>query len=96
VSAGEPGPDPKEGRFDLLSRALTVAMVFVTVLAAAAVVLPGRVGDVLGGGAAVLLVGVPLARVLWLGQRWIRRGDLRFGLVALSVLGIVAMGAVLA
>jgi hypothetical protein len=96
VNDSAPGPDPKEGRFLLLSRALTVAMVFVTVLAGAAVVLPGRTGEVLAGGAVLLLVGVPLARVLWLGQRWIRRGDLRFGLVAFSVLAIVATGAVLA
>ena len=88
--------DPRFDRFRPLSNALGWALVTVTALAAASVVLPspwgGRVGVVL----VATLVVVPIARVVWLIARWIRRGDRRYAAVGIGVLVVIAVGALLA
>jgi hypothetical protein len=96
VSPAWPPPDPKHGRFKPVERALQVAVVVVGTLAVLSVVLPGRASDVTGTATIVALMVVPMARVVWLAQRWLRRGDIRYGLVAVSVLLITAVGALLA
>jgi hypothetical protein len=89
-------PDPRANRYDGLSRGLRVAAYATAVLAVLCTVTAGAVATTAGTVMVVLLVAVPLLRVLWLAQRWIRRGDLRFALVAGGVLTVVALGAVLA
>jgi hypothetical protein len=96
VSPAGPPPDPKRDRFKPVERALQVAVVVVGALALFSVLLPGRASEITGTAAIVALMVVPLARVLWLAQRWLRRGDVRYGLVAVSVLLITAVGALLA
>ncbi len=100
MSAEQPFPDlpvdPRLDRYRPLSRALRVALVVCGVLAAAAVVLPAPLGTWAGGAAVALLVGTPLARVVWFVQRWFRRGDPRFALVGCGVLAVIAAGVVLA
>ena len=91
-----PGQDPKAGRFDPIARGFRVMLVIVVVAALASVVTKGTTSDVLAGAAIVGLLLAPLARVTWLAQRWLRRGDIRYGLVAVSVLLIVGAGALLA
>lgn len=88
--------DPRLDRYRPLSRALRVGLVLTAVLAVAAVLLPGRASDVLGAGVVVVLVGAPLARVLWFVVRWFRRGDRRYALVGCGVLAIIATGVLLA
>jgi hypothetical protein len=91
-----PPPDPREGRFDGLARAMTVATVLATAAAVAGAALPGPAGTLAGATMVVVLVAAPLLRVLWLVQRWARRGDRRFAAVGLGVLVVVAVGTVLA
>lgn len=83
------------GRYDALSWYLRGALVLVAVLAVGAVVLPSTAAVWCGRAVVVLLVAVPLLRVLWFVVRWLRRGDLRFALVGIGVLVVVAVGAVL-
>lgn len=90
-----PPPDPKAGRQRRLGRFLGVAGSAVLVAAALALVLPGRAGEWAGVAVVVLLIAVPLARLAWLAQRWVRRGDVRYALVAgLLALVILAGGLV--
>lgn len=71
-------------------------LVVIGVAALASVLTTGSTSDVLAGVAIGGLLLAPLVRVTWLAQRWLRRGDLRYGLVATSVLVIVGVGALLA
>lgn len=89
-----PPLDPKAGRQRRLSRFLGVAGTIVLVAAVSALVLPGRAGERAGVAAIALLVVVPLARLAWLGQRWVRRGDVRFALVAGLLALIILAGSV--
>lgn len=91
-----PPADPKASRYTALSKALRVAVWVAVALSLGGVVLPSSVGASLAAALVALLIAVPLARVVWLVQRWFRRGDLRFGLVGLGVLVIVAVGALIA
>ncbi len=91
-----PGPDPLDGRFAPVVTALRIALAVVAAAAVASIALPGRASDTLAVVAIGGLVATPLVRVAWLAQRWVRRGDLRYGLVAVSVLLVVATGAALA
>jgi hypothetical protein len=93
--------DPKEGRFDRAANLLRVAAIAVVVLCACSLLVHARepdaaLGDQLAWAAVAVLLVVPLLRVAWLGVRWLRRGDVRFALVALGVLLVVATGALLA
>ena len=88
--------DPRFDRFRPLSKALGWALAAVAVVAAAAVVLPSPLGRWAGVALVALLVAVPIARVLWLVARWIRRGDRRYAAVAMGVLVVIAVGALLA
>ena len=89
-------PDPRADRFARLSRALTAAVAVAAVLVLGALLLPERVGDVLGAALLAVLIATPLLRVAWFVQRWYRRGDVRFALVGVGVLVVVAAGAGLA
>ena len=88
--------DPRFDRFRPLSNALGWALAVVAVLAAAAVVLPSPVGGWAAAALVATLVAVPLARVVWLVARWVRRGDLRYAAVGAGVLAVIVTGAVLA
>jgi hypothetical protein len=46
--------------------------------------------------AVAVVVAVPLLRVTWLAARWWGRGDRRYAMVALSLLGVIGCGSVLA
>lgn len=91
-----PPVDPKAHRYDALSRALKAVVWVAAALAAAGLLVPGRAGEALGAALVAVLIAAPLARVVWLVQRWFRRGDPRFGLAGVAVLAIVAIGALLA
>lgn len=84
------------GRYDALSWYLRVALIVVAALSAIAVALPSTAGTWCGRAVVVLLVAIPLLRVGWFVVRWIRRRDLRFALVGVGVLVVVAVGAALA
>ena len=89
-------PDPRSGRFERLSTALSVAVAVAAVLVLGALLLPGRAAEVTGGALVAVLIAAPLLRVAWFVHRWFRRGDPRFAFVGLGVLGVVAAGALLA
>jgi hypothetical protein len=96
-----PPLDPKEGRFDraadlLRSAAIVVVALCLASLAVHAAQPDAAVSEQLAWAAVAVLLVVPLIRVAWLAIRWFRRGDLRFALVALGVLAVVATGALLA
>jgi len=96
VTGAGPPPDPRDGRFQPMARGLHVALVLVGSLAILSVVVPAPASDVLATLAVIGLLVAPLVRVAWLAQRWLRRGDLRYGMVAVSVLLLVATGALIA
>jgi uncharacterized protein HemY len=91
-----PPPHPLVGRQRWLIVALRVAVAVAAMLAAAAVAVPGELGENLGYAVVTLIIAAPVARVVWLAIRWIRRGDLRFAGVAGLVLAVVATAALLA
>lgn len=91
-----PVPDPRSDRFQTLVTASRVAMVVATVLALASIVAPAPYDGWAAFAAIGVVVVAPVARVLWLAQRWFRRGDPRFGSVAVGVLVVVALAAVMA
>lgn len=90
-----PPPDPKAGRFEPLAAALRRVLVVVAVLAALGAVVPGTPGRIAAWAAIGVLMATPVVRVAWLGRRWFRRGDPRFGWVAVGVLAVVAVAAIL-
>ncbi len=83
-------------RFSRLSIWLRRAVLLVAVLAAITLLLPVAAAEKLGTVLVCLLIALPLARVLWFVQRWVRRGDLRFAAIAAGVLVVVGLGALLA
>ena len=70
--------------------------VSIQVRAKPSVVLPSPVGGWAGVALVATLVAVPMARVLWLVARWIRRGDRRYAAVGAGVLAVIVAGALLA
>ena len=91
-----PGPHPLIGRQTLLVRVLRALSLTAWVLAGAGVLLPGRAGASCAVALVCLLVAAPVARVSWLGVRWLRRGDPRFAAVAGCLVLIVLSGGLLA
>lgn len=88
--------DPRLDRYRPLTWALQRALVLCAALAVLAVVVPDPAGGWFGIGVVVVLVGVPLARVLWFVVRWFRRGDVRYALVGCGVLVVIGVGLLLA
>lgn len=87
--------DPRAGRQRRLARFLRIAAYATFALAAAALVLPGEARRLAGALVVVVLVGVPLVRLAWLGHRWMRKGDRRFAVVAAGLGLIILAGSVL-
>lgn len=85
-----PPPDPRADRQRRLARFLRLAAGATFALAVAALVLPGRAGEVAGLTVVVVLVAAPLVRLAWLGRRWLRKGDRRFTMVA-ALLGVIIL-----
>lgn len=67
----------------------------VAVAAAAVALVLGDRGTPLAVGAVGLVVATPLARVAWLVHRWRQEHDRRFVRTGLTLLAVVAAGAVL-
>jgi hypothetical protein len=95
VNGGQPF-DPRLDRYRPLTRALDVAHIGCVSMAVLAVLLPDPIGRWLGVAAVGLLVVVPMMRVLWLVNRWMRRGDRRYALVGVGVLAVTCVGVALA
>ncbi|MEZ5239425.1 MAG: hypothetical protein R2716_10950 [Microthrixaceae bacterium] len=93
MSPQPPPEDPRRGRFDAAISVLGVARVGSLVLALSAVLLGDRgVATVLAAlalGTAVL--SAPF-RVGWLALRWIRRGDLLYGSLAVVLFVLPLVG----
>jgi hypothetical protein len=90
-------PHPKQEADDRrLSSALRSATVACLVLAVLGAALPGRWGRAVAGVAVGAVIAVPLLRVVWLVARWSREGDRRFVVAGCALLGLVALGFVLA
>lgn len=88
--------DPRAGRFQPLVRSSRIAVGVALTLALAGTVIPGSTGDAFDVAAMAVVVIAPLLRVVWLAQRWFRRGDARFGFVAIGVLAVVGAAVALA
>jgi hypothetical protein len=73
-----------------------VAVVVALLAAAVGAVLRGSAGHIAGGIAVGVIVAVPLLRVLALAVHWLRAGDVRFAMVAIGLLTVVATSAVIA
>jgi hypothetical protein len=79
-----------------LARLLRAGAAAAFVLGLLGATLPDDAGTVTATAAVVVVVGVPLARVAWLGVRWARKGDARFAALAGTLLLVVATGAAIA
>jgi hypothetical protein len=88
--------DPRGERQRALVVALVLTLAAGAVLALTAVVTTGETSRAAGTASVVAVVAAPLGRTLWLGVRWLRKGDRRFALVAAAVLVIVAAGGIVA
>lgn len=90
-----PADDPRATRQRRLSAFLRAATVAAFVVALAGLLLPGHAATIAGVAMVGLLVAVPLLRLGWLATRWLRKGDRRFAVVALTLAVIVVTGAAL-
>ncbi len=81
-----------DDRFRRIAQAIRVFLVVVGVLALGSAVLPGRISEVLGQLSVAALIAAPLLRVLWMAIRWFRRGDYRYGAIAVGVLCLALVG----
>jgi hypothetical protein len=66
------------------------------VSAAGALAFGGDVGHALGVAAVIVVSATPLLRVAWLIFRWTEERDWRFVTLGVALLGVVALGALLA
>ena len=89
-----PPPDPKEGRQARLVLFLRGALAVAALLAVTALATSDELSDNAARYMTALLVAVPLARVAWLGLRWLGKGDVRFALVAALLLTIIGAAGV--
>lgn len=96
MSLPGPPPNPRLGRQRFLVAYLQVSLVLVGLAAAATVLLPDDVDRWPGWAMVVLVVAVPVVRLGWLTVRWARLGDWRFALACGGLLGVMAVGALLA
>jgi hypothetical protein len=91
TAPGTPPPDHRIGRQDRLLLFLRVATALTVAGALIGVLAPGGAGRAAANAVIALLIAVPLLRVVWLIQRWMRKGDRRFALVAACLLAIVGL-----
>lgn len=89
-----PPPNPLVGRQRRLVAALRAAVGVAFATAVVGLLGPGRVGRVGALAFLATLVATPIARVVWLLVRWIRRGDRRFASAAAALLLVVGAAAV--
>ncbi len=75
---------------------LSAVVLVVLVTGIGALLLPRGLGEATAVVTVGLVVGAPLARVAWLTGRFASERDWRFAAVSLGVLGVVALGALLA
>ncbi|HEU5083444.1 MAG TPA: hypothetical protein VFU14_08900 [Acidimicrobiales bacterium] len=68
----------------------------VIALGLASLVLPGRAATAVATAVVAAVVATPLLRVLWLVHRWRQEHDRRFVVAGLALLGVIALGALLA
>jgi hypothetical protein len=83
---------PFTGLVNLLQGGAVAALV----LGVLGATLPGDAGTGAGTAAVAAVVGLPLARVLWLSVRWARKDDLRYAGLAVVLLAVVGSGVALA
>jgi len=88
--------DPREERFAGLLHALRVGQIIVVALAAVAIVGPaGGITGLFGWLALVGVIAGAPARVVWLAQRWLRKGDRLYGALALVLVCLPVAGLIL-
>lgn len=88
--------DPRAERFSGLLRVLRVERIVLSVLAAAAILAPtGAITDVLGALALLGVIASAPTRVVWLAQRWLRKGDRLYGALALVLVCLPIAGLIL-
>ena len=88
-----PPPDHRTGRQDRLLVFLRVATGLTVLGAVLGVLVPGVGGRAAANAVVAILVAVPLLRVAWLVQRWLRKGDFRFAAIAIGLLLIIGVAA---
>ena len=54
--------------------------------------LPGDAGTATATAAVSVVIAGPLLRVAWLSGRWLRKGDVRFAVLAAVLLAVVGAG----
>lgn len=59
-------------------------------------VMLGESSGVVASAAVVIVVAAPLVRIAWLVVRWVQERDLRFVVLGLALLGVIALGGAIA
>lgn len=89
--------DPGQaGREAAVGRLVGKVVLLAAFLGGVGVVLGDGLGDLLAGIAVGVVVALPLLRVMWLVATWRRQRDSRFVVLGLVLLGLVAVGFVVA
>lgn len=88
--------DPRLARQRVLATYLWVALSVTMLLGLATAVVPESWLDSLGPAMVGVLILAPVGRVLWLLVRWTRRGDRKYAVAAVALLGVMVAALVLA
>lgn len=88
--------DPRLARQRVLAGYLWFALGVTMLLGLATVVAPESWVDTLGPTMVGVLILAPVGRVVWLLVRWTRRGDRKYALAAIALLGVMVVALVLA
>jgi hypothetical protein len=92
-----PRIDPSQAdREAVLGRIVRKVVLVAAVLGSVGILLGDGVGDVFAGVALAVIIALPLLRVVWLVATWMRQRDLPFVALGTALLGLVALGFVLA
>lgn len=88
--------DPRNARNEHLAARLRIPVVAALATSLVAAVTGGRAQTVASTAVIVVLIGTPLARLAWMGNRWRRRGDRSFAWAAVGLASVISLGALAA
>lgn len=86
---------PRAERNRLMHRVYAIPPVILGITAFIALTMPDEWRYPLHLGVVGIVVSAPLIRTVWLAIRWRRRGDTTYSVIAVVLLGVIALATVL-